>query len=1117
MARPSNKRPDTGLRLDQLRRIWAELSVEDWLALLSEYQPESGLRLQGGQLVGRCFFHEGDKHPSMWITPSKGILKCFGAGCGKVVLDPISLVASAARIRPGEALLLLKRRFGLRGILPERAVSAFEEYATQKESKRVLVRALNRALDHAMTHPELEENAYALAACDWLRNVRKVSDVAGLPIGILPPALTLTEMMENEEPEHIDFARKYLGAVYEGYTWIGSVVFHTNDDPDSVCRLKVRRPATKDFQWIDDPYDAAEGGFRGFYGLECYGALLGSREASAARRVILVEGEFDALTPAICQQAGDVQMIVLAMGGKGAQVTHEATKRLRSLGVEQVWIAPDNDKGGVDFARVCLQQVTSEADLSTQVMSWPAWSMGESAPKDFDAWIVERGWQEMSRWVTDARNYLRPHQWAVEQVEPILARINREDPKQRHQACLEWARVLRNSVECREFCDNIAANWSLSSVLLFRDARARDEDEVAFVERLQEALLRRLCPIGYDNTESGKTRLELWDKEARAVRSTVLPDPRLVDVLLAQTYGGTLKFIDEEVGAPQFMETGDKPMPLRVRNETYRDYAAQALLGTVQGLPDLRTAFRRRQGYHYMSTDKGEVLSYLVNGRRIWRLRASEGVFTAQELDTPKDGQYLFRLDEEPWLTSLERTADFERVIAPEDIYGRLFSCIRAGWSFKNQQDVTAQFLAGYVMALPIMSLFPRQTAVMLCAESTSGKSKFVSGLVGGTNFQSIHVVACAKAISNYTAPGIRQMRDGSSNPVVLEEFEDNGSHEQKALRVRAVLDLLRDLISEGHSETTIGSSSGKPITYRLRFPFLIAGIRPLRDEASLSRFVVIEMKTNAQHEDPCVVVQERLGPGGVERLRADLGIGMFRYAPRLIAHYAAVQEMADKDEVLGKLGSTRIREALYPVMAVLRLCGQDPIRFAREFLEHRKAEHARIKASGECEQITETILDAPFMIPGDRSRERGSVRQLLLQGPAGIAKLNAARIGVYVNVEHRWMIIVWTAVLQELLRFTRYGRESSMAYLKTVCDRGGWAVTPERVEGFGLFRKMAPILGPGMRPESCSVLEVGQLLPATVTTEPVATTAAALTSAQFGEPDLEAPPIDLLDGNLNP
>lgn len=94
--------------MDAVEEIKARLPVED---VVSQYVE---LKRSGGSLKGLCPFHQ-EKTPSFYVTPSKGIYKCFGCGKGG---DIFSFLQEIERVSFPDALKQLADQAGV--ALPER-------------------------------------------------------------------------------------------------------------------------------------------------------------------------------------------------------------------------------------------------------------------------------------------------------------------------------------------------------------------------------------------------------------------------------------------------------------------------------------------------------------------------------------------------------------------------------------------------------------------------------------------------------------------------------------------------------------------------------------------------------------------------------------------------------------------------------------------------------------------------------------------------------------------------------------------------------------------------------------------------------------------------------------
>lgn len=115
----------------------------DIVEVISEYLP---LKKQGNSYSTNCPFHPDDT-PSLFVSPSRGIWKCFGCGKGG---DAIKFVAEIENISYGEALRKLASRVGIEigdkkadrtSVALERLVKHYRENLLKhKEAKQYLLR-----------------------------------------------------------------------------------------------------------------------------------------------------------------------------------------------------------------------------------------------------------------------------------------------------------------------------------------------------------------------------------------------------------------------------------------------------------------------------------------------------------------------------------------------------------------------------------------------------------------------------------------------------------------------------------------------------------------------------------------------------------------------------------------------------------------------------------------------------------------------------------------------------------------------------------------------------------------------------------------------------------------
>jgi CHC2 zinc finger/Toprim-like len=1127
MARKA-KGADAKASFARLNRVWTDVSPSDWLGWLAESKPESMFHASGPHIKGRCPFHD-DSTASFIVTPYKGIVRCFG--CHRMFWNPVYFIAEMNKTSVADALIFAKKRWGLSAAIPKELFEKVRDHEVYQRNKATLMKFFSALLFQALSSyargaMEAEHLLWAQPTCEYLAN-RKLGESAPNEtvaesdqpngefdqygvwitlcnrelIGIFPP----TVVVENHfgtGSEEFKFFRSYFAEQVEDFTKVGALMFPYDDTPTSLCRFKMRAPETPCVHqiWVKDAYEAEMDGFRGFYGLRYYQTYLslqdhgmdGPKDGFTAH---LSEGEFDILS-VITQQIRRVSddYIALGLGGGSAQ----SIDRLLSMGISRACLMPDNDPGGIKFVRQVLEETKSKV-LAYRVFRWPDeytdWhdpSRPGSKIKDTDDAIREIGYP---RWVRYALNYEHAYgtldEWCYDRASYEVAKAGTTDTQTIDRIAKGWGTLLRNEQVCTTYCNAIAKDHGLDSVVLRREILVKEDNEEEFIKRLYTTLLDKYHPVGIQNAEGRKQVMLLWNKTNRVTDSVVLNDERSAETFIAKQYGPIYDFVAKTVSDPPFI-VGDDPetsqFNVTMKAKKYREYLNYALLMMAKDLPTMDHAPTRGQGLHTIDAADERMRSYMINGRDVYCFMHDGPSFTATLLDGPRHEGIVFDNSGEAWAETVTKADDFSAQVDLVGLFTRVRGMIEAGWTFRHQ-SVDATFLAAYVMGLTVFTVFTRQTAIILNAEHESGKSKFTSGFIGGSA-KSINVIAHAVAMQGYTAASIRQQRNNSSLCLCLEEFEDYGGNDPKSIAVRKVLELCRDLISESAVNWSIGTTSGESRTYHLRFPLVACAIRPLRDAASLSRFVQFELIKDTGHGDPVDLIVGKYGPALIKQTRHEMVVGL---VPRMlelrVAQTAVAKEYAAGTQ-LPAHASSRFREALYPVLSMLKFLGELPggagvipdyRQFAYDFSESRREQLARLKSTSQDEQIFETIMGSPIQVAsvGDQSLSSGDTNiRMLLKDLNKLDDVNKTKRGVYLDIKMEWLIVNWVEAQQGVLAQSKY-RNDQPTYLKDIAQRSPYHITTDSVKQARVLERMVDVMGPCQPIDLISVFSVKHYLDA--------------------------------------
>ena len=404
MARNSEKSEGKRLeRLDlsakKLRSLWSKGTPEEWKTFLSIEAPSNKWIVKGRTVIGLCPFHQEDG-ASFTIFVDRGYAKCFG--CYQYESDPLKVVARA--ISNGTRSLAFSRiteRFGSSGFSKD-YVEHLQEADLIREVKNTILQFSRRELIQALQNPDDLKYAYVQPLVAYLQKRIPLNLLHLFPIGVLPSEQALltrlAEFAVGEEKRHLDnVALKAVEYLNKYFTdkFVGGLLLAYHLSPGVIGRFKIRIVGEKDFIVVADPFEHS----LGFFGLDCYGDLVGQAIGSTA---VLVEGEFDQLS-LLARQAEEVMdCLILGTSGAGGIKNLDA---LRELGVERAILLPDFDKGGEAWARAIIAQTK---ELPLRVSAWPK-DVGTDDDPDSYVKRDSNAFKRLWAFVHDRTNQAQPH------------------------------------------------------------------------------------------------------------------------------------------------------------------------------------------------------------------------------------------------------------------------------------------------------------------------------------------------------------------------------------------------------------------------------------------------------------------------------------------------------------------------------------------------------------------------------------------------------------------------------------------------------------------------------------------------------------------------------------
>jgi hypothetical protein len=1062
----------------QIARIWADLKPQILLERLRTLQPGAKWTASGNRLSACCPYHD-DNTPSFHIELARGYAKCYG--CEKFVSNPIELWAKLTARSRSEALLDLKQNFGLK-FLTGAINTQLEAWDRNQQVKKRIMELCHDELINAIANPANPVYASSQAAVTYLVNTRSLP-VDTIPtldmLGVMPPLARIFDAMEQDaklenarrtaEAEQNGTrvvkvtaltaeAREYM--VQASASWMGALVFRLDVTPNAIGRIKLRRPDTKEFLILGDAYDED----LGFFGLgwSMYRSLLGSQQ-KYCRSAYLVEGEFDALSSMARQvEAGGPGFITLSSGGSsgGSQID-----LLKHFGFENVCLISDAPtKKGDELIRVWLPQIQQ---LHAHVFTGYAQFPGASDP---DEAVIKFGLPAISKVFLDTNNpslFVTPQDWCFSRAAPELEAIPENDIRQRIECAALWGQLLKDVNECDLYVTQCKDEYKIPHHLLKRAIVAREENEPAFILRIVDVLSTLFTVVGQQATDDNR-KLYLWHREQKRIIQISLADDSSVERELGTTLGPSYEMFQERIGIPNFLEPSDVAKNgtyLQKQDQQYRWYLRQALTHMAMHAPDYHSAPHKGQGIHAVRNALGGPPDlYLVNGRDVYHgVHDAVGKVSWTQTPGPTHNGIVFdvglRAPALPMFDFIEKASDLDRAytLNPRECWQKLHDILDIGWTFKDHA-LTVDFLTSHLLSVTVSDAFRRKVFMGIHADTSAGKSRLLMGLIAGTDFPRIHLIAAAKGMASYTAAGIRQSTNNSSRPLCLDEFEDEGLGDKKGKLTTEVFEMYRNLNGEGN-KYTMGQRGGDPITYTLDYPVFIAAINKAKKVQDANRTIGVYLKKVPNRPDPQQVLIQTYGVDYFAQLKQDLAIALLPHIAELQTAYRDIEVEYGRGQGGTLQYDQRYFEGLYPALATMKFLGLDYRTFLTDFFEANK-EALRFSATHtDSSELFHVLCESPKLIVRSESGGRDQVAMSLLkllatqEERAQIAQTNA---GLYFDEVQQVLVVNWTAAMQTVLaQHPKYSRESNLRNLRDLANRAPNALSAEELVATGVLNRL--------------------------------------------------------------
>ena len=245
-----------------------------------------------------------------------------------------------------------------------------------------------------------------------------------------------------------------------------------------------------------------------------------------------------------------------------------------------------------------------------------------------------------------------------------------------------------------------------------------------------------------------------------------------------------------------------------------------------------------------------------------------------------------------------------------------------------------------------------------------------------------------------------------------------------------------------------------------------------------------------AGHGDPVDLIVDKYGDAAIKKTRHDMVVGPVQHMMHLRAAQTAVAKEYSSGTQMPAHASSRFREALYPVLTMLKFLGTLPgaagvipdyRKFAYDFAESRREQLARLKTTSQDEQIFETIMSSPIQVAsvGDKTLSSGDTNvRVMLSDLNKLDDINKTKRGVYLDVRMEWLIVNWIEAQQGVLAQSKY-RGDQPTYLKDIAQRSPYHVTTDDVRKARTLERMVDVMGPCQPIDLISVFSVKHYLDA--------------------------------------
>lgn len=1034
-----------GAGLATVKKVWEAIDPDRFLEYLNRIAPDRKWEHRGASIVGCCPYHS-DRNPSLNLNFTLKFGKCFG--CGKVVLDLVQLVANLTNDSYSSALVKLNTEFNLTKAIGSDA-DGLAEYNRQEELKKAVAVAHSKLLEEYI-RDKPKHLSYFDEAVTYLTVGRNlpVAYLPQLPVYVWAKPAHVKKYLSDQFSD--EYERTFRPVLQQRY--FGSLCFTYNNSITNISRFKFRfkSPDTRQIlanQKLSEISPAAAKALFSkefeFFGRDMcqdigvFGLFFYARHFGSANTFVYVtEGEFDALSIMAAQLVnGSKEFPVFAAGGgAGTNLSF-----LRSYSIRNIYFIQDAPakQGDLVVSGWLRSPGNHQGDqtnpaITYRVFSWPV-TLGEAG--DLDEAVQKYGYDTVRECIYANResSFSSHLAWVQGQCDAELD--GKTDQTEIAQTVRKWYELLCTSSDktlyLNEYSNRLSINFQLDPSF-YVDSQALETFDGA-VKRLVEEF-SQVCTIPSYQNNGGTFLYTVYVKRHRSIAQVTASSDNSVKKLINACTGmgivpwvksvlrGALISLPDEDGK---VETN--PIKIAAKEEANCLRLVNQMLELMRGqsIPEEKLV-KVGQGIHFSDLPGNNSTVYIVNGDKVYKgVLGEAGVpINWTCLNNILDNHYRFDIRSGfQWSHTINDVSDLYSGTSVDlhELFEKLVKVIDT-WKFQNH-DVMRHYIACLILTLPIQLAINKVSVVFITGESTSGKTSFVQGLLGGgvSGGHDIPYVLESSVISTDATPAyIYQSMDCSSLMLGLDEAEtnDTGKHNE---HMRDIMKLMYS-VSTGGSRVGRGSATpGSASQYNLKVPVLLSAITMPSDPTFLTRVMVLYTEKLYGHFSLSDRIIRMFPEDNIDELRRQVTTCLLHRLPEIMQRCRALSAKL-RDMETDPPVTMRFIDSIIAALVVYEMCGYDPIDLYLKLIESNKSRLREVREVARKSDVLNAVLFGRFVQDNlNHEADLSSPRDLILRGGDNITLLNNSRCGVYVIPEREWIVIYWRQVREVALQKSNF------------------------------------------------------------------------------------------------